>query len=163
MIEQLNIDNSQTPEKFQHLTHEALTFLVSNLRALDQLEQEIYDRFELLKTLRTSPNQVHPNEEEVWEEYAQRCKAIIEPISAKPYKDTSRSFGAPTAYAYLSYPDTKVTFIMKSATRAVVETRYEYGLEKKEQFVLKKEENGWKIDSKKYGFPDEDSWWKDNL
>lgn len=163
MIEHLHIDNSQTPEKFQHLTNEVLTFLVSNLLALDKLEQEIYDRFEVLKTLRTSPNQVHPDEEAVWEEYAQRCRDLIEPISAKPYKDTSRSFGKPTAYTYLSYPDTKITFIMKSAPRAVVEIRYEYGLAKKEQFVLKKEENGWKIDSKKYGFPDEDTWWKDSL
>jgi hypothetical protein len=162
MIEKLNIDASQTPEKFRYLTNEVLEFLVGKLLIIDQLEQEIYERYEVIQTLRTSPNQAHPGEKGLWEEYAQRCKAIIAPISIKPYND-SRSLGKPTAYEYLNYPDTKIIFIMKSANRAVIETQYEYGIGKKEKFVLKKDENGWKIDTKKYGFSGEDTWWKDNL
>jgi hypothetical protein len=52
---------------------------------------------------------------------------------------------------------------MKSENRAVVETYFEHGIAKKEQFVLKKDNNSWKIDTKKYGFPDEDKWWKDEI
>lgn len=162
MIEKLNIDLSQTPEKFQDLGHEILDFLIGKLLLIDALEQEIYDRYQVLEEKRASPNQTHPDEEDLWDEYAQRCKEIIAPISIKTYND-SRSFGKPTAYKYLSYPDTKISLIMKSENRAVVETYFEHGIAKKEQFVLKKDNNSWKIDTKKYGFPDEGKWWKDEI
>lgn len=162
MIEKLNIDVSQTPEKFQQLANELLDFLINKLLLIDALEQEMYERYEVLEAKRTSPNQTHPNEEDLWDEYAQRCKEIIAPISTKPYNN-SRSFGKPTAYEYLSYPNTKISLIMKSENRAVVETFFEDAIAKKEQFVLKKDSTGWKIDSKKYGYPDEDKWWKDEI
>jgi hypothetical protein len=41
------------------------------------------------------------------------------------------------------------------ANRAVVKSLFDRGVDKKEQFVLKKNDDGWKIDTKKYGFPDE--------
>lgn len=162
MIEKLNIDVSQTPEKFQQLANELLDFLIGKLLVIDALEQEIYERYQILEAKRISPNQTHPDEEDLWDEYAQRCKEIIAPISTKPYND-SRSFGKPTAYEYLSYPNTKISLIMKSENRAVVETFFEDAIAKKEQFVLKKDNNGWKIDTKKYGYPDEDKWWKDEI
>lgn len=162
MIEKKNIDVSQTPEKFQQLANELLDFLIGKLLVIDALEQEIYDRYQILEEKRISPNQTHPDEENLWDEYAQRCKEIIAPISTKPYND-SRSFGKPTAYEYLSYPNTKISLIMKSENRAVVETFFEDAIAKKEQFVLKKDTTGWKIDTKKYGYPDEDKWWKDEI
>lgn len=159
----MNIDTSQTPEKFQSQAGAVIDFLLEQLKALDQLEQEIHDRYELLTSQREVANQTHPDEEGLWEEYAERSTAIISPISTKPYTDNSRSFGQPTKYAYLAYPDTRILFLMKSANRAVVEMQYEYGITRKEQFVLKLENNTWKIDAKKYGYPDEDSWYKDDL
>lgn len=75
----------------------------------------------------------------------------------------SRSFGKPTKYEYLTYPDTKIKFIMKSANRTVIETEYQYGSGRKHQFVLKKDGENWKIDTKKYGFPNEKTWYKDEL
>ena len=162
MIEKKNIDVSQTPEKFQQLANELLDFLIGKLLVIDALEQEIYDRYQILEEKRISPNQTHPDEEDLWDEYAQRCKEIIAPISTKPYND-SRSFGKPTAYEYLSYPNTKISLIMKSENRAVVETFFEDAIAKKEQFVLKKDNTGWKIDTKKYGYSDEDKWWKDEI
>lgn len=162
MIDKLNIDLSLTSEKFQHLAHEILGFLIGKLLLMDALEQEIYDRYQVLEEKRASPNQAHPDEEDLWDEYAQRCKEIIAPISTKRYND-SRSFGKPTAYEYLGYPSTKISLIMKSENRAVVETYFEHGIAKKEQFVLKKDNTGWKIDTKKYGFPDEKKWWKDEI
>jgi indole-3-glycerol phosphate synthase len=92
MTEKLNIDLSQTPEKFEDLGHEILDFLIGKLLLIDALEQEIYDRYQVLEEKRASPNQTHPDEEDLWDEYAQRCKEIIAPISIKTYND-SRSFG----------------------------------------------------------------------
>ncbi len=162
MIGKLNIDLSQTSEKFQHLAHEILEFLIGKLLLIDALEQEIYDHYQVLEEKRVSPNQTHPDEEDLWDEYAHRCKEIIAPISTKRYND-SRSFGKPTAYEYLGYPTTKISLIMKSENRAVVETYFEYGIAKKEQFIVKNDNNGWKIDSKKYGYPNENKWWKDEI
>ena len=161
-IQELTIDTSQTPEKFWHLKDEIVGFLLDKLQEINTLEQEIFKRSEKLKNP-DEPNQVQPGEDELWEEYASRCKEILVQICLNPSEDGSRSFGKPAKYDYLSYPDTKFTFIMKSANRAVIETLYVYGIERKEQFVLKKDKENWKIDTKKYGFPDEDTWYKDDL
>lgn len=162
MIEKFKIDTSPTPGKFQHLANEVLEFLLRNLQALDRLEQEIYERHQVLASERSAPNQVHPGEDDLWDEYAQRCTEIIAPISIKPYTDT-RSFGQPTKYAYLNFPGTKITVTIKSTNRAVVEALFESAIAKKEQFVLRKVEDGWKIDTKKYGYQDEATWYKDEL
>lgn len=157
----MNIDKSQTLEKFLHLTDEVLGFLIRNLESLNKLEQEIFERSEALKNPEQR-NQVQPGEKELWAEYGLRYNQIIASISMKP-SEGGGSFGKPAKYDYLSYPNTKIICIMKSANRAVIEMYYEYGIEKKEQFVLKKEGDSWKIDTKKYGFPDEDTWWKDEI
>ncbi|MBL7707252.1 MAG: hypothetical protein JNM21_17025 [Taibaiella sp.] len=162
MIENLKIDISPTPGKFQHLANDVLEFLLRNLQALDRLEQEIYGRHQVLASERPSPNQVHPGEDDLWDEYAQRCTEIIAPISVKPYTDT-RSFGQPTKYEYLNDPGTTITVTVKSMNRAVVEALFESAIAKKEQFVLRKMEDSWKIDTKKYGYQDETTWYKDEL
>ncbi len=159
MLEKMNIDSSQTPEKFQYLKDEILDFLIDKLEELNNLEQEIFERSRALKNP-AAPNQLQPGEKELWTEYKLRYKEITTPISLKQ-PEGGGSFGKPTKYDYLNCPDTKIIFIMKSADRAVVETQYEYGLKKKEQFVLKKIGESWKIDTKKYGFPNEEKWMKD--
>lgn len=161
-IKDLNIDASQTPEKFLHLKDEVVEFLVDKLQEINMLEQEVFKRSEKLKNP-NEPNQVQSGEDELWTEYASRYREILVQICLNPSEGGSRSFGKPAKYDYLSYPDTKITFIMKSANRAVVETEYAYGIAQKEQFVLKKDIDNWKIDTKKYGFLDEDTWYKDEL
>lgn len=160
--QKLSLDTSQTSEKFLHLADEITRFLTDILQELHTLEQEIYERNELLMNP-DEPNQLQPGEKELWAEYKQRRKEITDPVSLNPSDEGSRSFGKPTEYEYLSYPDTKITFIMKSANRAVIETEYQYGIGRKHQFVLKKDGENWKIDTKKYGFPNETTWYKDEL
>lgn len=162
-VKDLNIDISQTSEKFQYMATEIVDFLLSNLQKLDKIEDEIFKRYEALKAKRTSPNQVHSDEESLWAEYAQRCEKIIRSIGMENYDGSSRTFENPTKYHYFNDPQTKITFIMKSENRAVVETEFEAGIRKKEKFTLKKEESSWKIDTKKYGFPDEDKWSIDEI
>lgn len=161
MIGNFEIDNSQTPEKWQYLTTEVLEFLTEIMRSLDDLEAEIYKRHQFLSEGDFS-NEAPEDEDELWEEYFRRCHEIIAPISTKPYKD-NRSFGNPTQYQYLNDPKTKITLLIKSDSRATVEFQFDKGISKKEQFILKKDNDRWKIDTKKYGFPDEATWRKDEL
>jgi hypothetical protein len=161
MLEKMNIDVSQTPEKFQHLTSEILGFLIDKLEALNKLEQEIFERSRTLKNP-AALHQLQPGEKELWTEYKFRYKEITNPITLKP-AGGGGSFGKPAKYDYLNYPDTKIIFIMKSTDRVVVETQFEYGIKKKEQFVLRKKNDGWKIDTKKYGFLSENKWMTDEL
>ena len=161
-IKELNIDTSQTPEKFLNLKDEIIAFLIDSLQEINSLEQEVFKRSEKLKNP-NEPNQVQPGEAELWNEYASRHKKILDQIAINASLGGSRSFGEPAKYNYLSDPDTKFSFIMKSANRAVIETMYENGITKKEQFVVKKENENWKIDSKKYGFSNENTWYKDEL
>ena len=158
-----NVDSNHTPEKFQHFKDELISFLTDNLLKLDALENEIFQRHEVLKSQRSSPNQSHPDEESLWDDYFERCKAIINPISVSNSNEISRSFGNPSQYHYLLRPNTKMFFIMKSDNRAVIETHFEVGVQKKEQFVIKKIDEIWKIEGKKYNFPDETTWYKDEL
>lgn len=161
-VEKLNINTSHTQEKFLHMTNKILGLLINKLQEINSLEEEI---FELSKSLKNpnAPNQVQPGEKELWAEYKKRRSQITNPISLNQSNDGSRSFGKPTKYAYLSYPDTQVLFIMKSANRAVVEIVYEYGIKRKDQFVLKKDGEKWKVYTKKYGFQDEPTWYKDEI
>ena len=161
-VEKLNIDTSQTSEKFLHLTDEILDFLINILLEINTLEQEIFERSSSLKNPK-EPNQLQPGEKELWAEYKKRRKEITNPISLNHSDEGSRSFGKPTKYEYLNYPDTQIYFIMKSANRAVVEIIYESGMKKKDQFVLKRDAENWKLDTKKYGFPNDSTWYKDEL
>jgi hypothetical protein len=156
------LSTSPTPEKFQHLTEEIIDFLIPKLQQLDTLEQEIYNRHQILQSPRISSNQEHPDEEGLWDEYFQRCKEILAPIILKHYTDT-RSFGNPPQYDYLNDVNTTITLTIKSESRAVIEAVFERGIAKKEQFILIKDDDSWKIDAKKYGFPDEKTWHKDEL
>jgi hypothetical protein len=162
MIENLHVDKSQTPEKFQYLTADVLNFLAGTMQALDALEKEIYKRHQLLQSERTVPNQIHEDEDSLWEDYFQRCEKIIAPASTKPYKDT-RTFGNPAHYDYLNDTATKITLLVKSADRATVEFMFDSGIAKKEQFVLKRDGDRWKIDTKKYGYPGDPTWRKDEV
>lgn len=158
----INIDSSETLEKFKHNTKEILDLLIGKLVELHKLEQEIFNRSQALKNP-NEPNQVQPGENELWEEYRYHRKLITVPICLNPHDGGSCLFGKPTKYEYLTYPNTKISFIMKSANRAVVEAQYEYGIKKKEQFALKKDDEGWKIITKKCGFQNEAGWFKDEL
>lgn len=162
IIQRLEVDLSPSPVKYQGLSKEVLLVLIKNLQALDRLEKEIYQRSLELKNPK-EPNQMQPGEAELWKEYASRYVELSSPMCLKPVDQGSRSFGEPSKYDYLSYPDTKLVFLMKSLKRAVVEVHYEYGAESKEQFVLKKDGDDWKIEGKKYGFPGEEKWYKDEL
>ena len=161
-VNKLNIDSVQTNEKFLHLKNVIVISLVENLEKLNVLEKEIFERSKLLKNP-NEPNQVQPGEKELWEEYKQRRIKITDFISTKNSETRTNSFGKPTKYEYINYPETKMIFLMKSKNRAVIEIYYEYGIKGKEQFVMKKIEEEWKIDSNKYGFQSEEKWYKDEL
>lgn len=162
IVKMINIDASETLEKFHHHTKEVLDLLMGRLIELHKLEQEIFDRSQKLKDP-NEPNQVQPGENELWEEYRYRRKLITASICLNPHEGRSYMFGKPTKYEYLTYPETKISFIMKSVNRAVVEAQYEYGIKKKEQFVFTKEDESWKLVTKKYGFQNEAKWHKDEF
>ncbi|GAA4842986.1 hypothetical protein [Algivirga pacifica] len=158
----LNIDSSQTTEKFLHLSKEVIEFLIENLIKLHELEQEIFERSQKLQNP-AEPNQLQAGEKELWDEYKKRHGELISAFSMSSNMERGSSFGKPTKYEYLLNPDTKFLFIMKSALKAVVETQYEEGIIRKDQFILKKDKDGWKVNSKKYGFLNDSTWYKDEL
>lgn len=158
----LPIDVSQTKEKFLSYSTEVMEFLVPNLLKLHELEQEVYERSQKLKNP-AEPNQVQPGEQELWAEFEQRHGELIATFSTTANMPGGTSFGKPTKYEYLTKPDTKFTFIMKSAKKAIVETQQAANGSLKEQFVLKRHEKSWKVTAKNYGFKNDTSWYSDDL
>jgi hypothetical protein len=157
MIEKLNIDMSQTSEKFQHINKEILIVLIEKMEKLDKLELEMFEK--------TSPSEIGFDLRELWKTYGQSCEEIIAPIRIKPNTNNLRSYGKPLKYEYLSNTSTKIEFIMKSAKLAVIEFHFEAipGSYKYEQFTFKNIENEWKIDSKKCCFSKKSKWMIDEI
>lgn len=153
----LNIDDSQTSERFKHLRNEILNQLLEKLNLLDKLELEMH--------IKTSPNLTGVDIMDLWKDYDNRCQQIIESISLNHVKSNMRSYGEPPKYVYFNKQSTKVFFVMKSENKAIIETEYELGLglKRKEQFTLKKDLNIWKIETKKCSFTKQNKWMVDEV
>lgn len=162
LTQKYDIDTSQVTEKYTVLTGEILVLFINILNQIHNLEKEIFEKYEKLKNPK-EPYQTQPGEKELWEEFKEKRKEIIYKVSIKPNDIGSLSFGNPTKYEYLNYPDTKIKLSLKSSKRAVIETYFEDGIKQKEQFILRNQDGNWKFDIKKYGFQSEDKWYKTDL
>ena len=72
-----------TPEKFQPMAEELVPPLLELLRARNDLEREIQERFQALEAekpaLGIPKNQVHPDDPALWEEYRRRYLELVQP------------------------------------------------------------------------------------
>ena len=155
----LEINTSQTPKNLCHLANEIITFLVESLQKIDLLDKEVFERNEVLLNP-DKPNLIQPGEMELASEYIERRKTITDSISSKSQEDFGYLPGNPSRYDYLNDSVIKIDFIMKSNNRAVIEIEYEYFTKRKDQFVIKKVGNNWKIDSRNLLLSREDGWKK---
>ncbi|MCT4615110.1 MAG: hypothetical protein N4A49_09590 [Marinifilaceae bacterium] len=103
----LEIDLNQTPEKYQISSNEILEYLISHLIELDNLEKEIYNISQKLFN-HEEPYQIQDGENEIWDEYRQRHNKITTSVYLKLNDEQVNSFGEPSKYNYLNYPDTKI-------------------------------------------------------
>ena len=147
----MNIDISQTPEKFQYMKDEIIPILVEFLKKLTNLE----DEYQVLINKKSSKSALF------WEEYKEKYKEIISPICTQKLMDRgyARSLSEPATYAYINAASSKIDFIMKSAKKITIETHFAHGVDKKHQFSIIQTLDGWKIDSLKYGFEGETNWY----
>ncbi len=153
----LEIDTSKTSEKFVCNAEEIVSFLLEKLRLLHNLEQDFYEKHQNM------PNANKASQFRLFfKKYNEQRKNIIDKFCTNPIAESS-SLAKPTSYEYVNDTNTQIVFIMKSAKKAIVEIYYESGIAKKDQFTLKKVDNEWKIDGKKYGFQGESTWSKDDL
>ena len=143
LYESVNVD--ETPEKFRHFKDEIIGLLLPALQKLCQLEKEIS---------KTSIN------DDSWKEYKRHYAEIITPIGTESLLTQRGIAGAietPAKYDYPGKKCKKISFIMKSPKKAVVEIYYE---RKSDQFIFVNTEEGWKLNEKKYSFSD-GTWYKD--
>ena len=161
-ITKFTVDTSNTPEKFKEFTQETIDFLIPTLVRFNDLEREICARSEALKNP-YQPNQVQPREDELWAEYSQRHNDLLREVMIEPEFNRSLAFGIPTRYDYLYRPDLQLFITQKSEQRATLDFHYTLGITRYEQFVVKKENNQWKLASKKYRFSPDDSWRRDDI
>lgn len=147
----MNIDLSQTPEKFHHMKDEILPILVELLKKLTELEEKYA----------ITMNKNSSNSERLWAEYQEKYKEIILPICTEKLisRGYARSLSEPATYAYINAASSKIDFIMKSAKKITIETHFAHGVDKKHQFSIIQTLDGWKIDSLKYGFEGETNWY----
>lgn len=157
-----------TPDKYVENADELITLLVDFLRKLNLLEEEIFMRSVKLDEAKYKAGvQSHiegPGQKELWKEYHTRFAEIAENYCTTELLDRgfSGSFSSSTEYGYID-KNCQLIFTMKSANRAVIETRFSAGVEKKHQFVLKHTEEGWRVSAKSYGFRNDKTWHKDSI
>ncbi len=155
-----------TPEKYRPMAAEILPPLLELLRARSALEGEIWERSYTLRkafiAAGGSPNQLPPGTMEIDREFRSRYLALAQPrcVPGLLKYGAAGSYGRPTKYGYLDTdPDCGLFFTMKTAKKAVVETRYSNGaLRCKHRFTLKPDGGGWLIAKIEYGYQDEDTW-----
>ena len=157
-----------TPEKYEKTADELIAFLLEFLGELNQLEEEIYIRDEKLvenKYKEGIPRHiVAPGSKELFAEYKERFGELAKDrcTAALLAQGYAGSYGNPTKYGYIN-GDFQLIFTMKSAKRAVIETRHYGGIEMKHQFVLKLTDEGWRVSERKYGFGNKTTWYKEGI
>lgn len=162
----VNIAVQETPEKLRAMAEALVPSLLELLRARSALEDEIDARCKELDKAKLAAgiayNQAAPGEPALWAEYRRRYLALVENRCVPGFLKygAANSFGRPAKYAYLDdSAECLATVIMKSAKKAVVETCYANGYQKKRhRFTLKLTESGWLISKVEYADFDEVSW-----
>ena len=160
---------NEASEKFKDRQDEICGLLFDLLRKINVIEKETFERSEELKRKKAElgipKHQVGPGEEELWDEYEERLGDAVKPdctekLLAKRY---GGSYGSPQKYGYIDGECT-AKFIMKTAKRAVVETRFKHGTDHMHKFVIRDVDGKWLVDEVYYGFAsDPDKWYSDNI
>lgn len=157
---------NEANEKFKDKQAEICELLLELLRKVNALEKEIYERNEELEKKKEKlgiESEFTPEDKELWAEYKKCLGEILKPYCTENlYKNCGGSFGSPQKYGYID-GECKVNFIMKSAKKAVVETHYKSGIDKKHKFVFKNIDDKWLLCEVYYGFENEDSWYSDSV
>ncbi|CEK36574.1 hypothetical protein UMC2_34441 [[Clostridium] sordellii] len=167
---QLNIkfNTNSTPEKYQEMKYELIPILINLLDEISILESTFIKKEEELESekikLGIPSHQTHPRDKDMWKEYKQKYRELIEGICTEELIEYgfANSMGDPGEYDYLK-TGCELFFIMKSSKRAIIEIHFEEGISKKHQFILRKIDDNWKVSDKKYGFTGEKTWYKDNI
>lgn len=157
-----------TPEKFEKMADELIPFLVDFFRELNELEIEVNTRYNKLTDnkykLGIQRHMEAPGAKELRKEHTVRFGEIAKDRCTEEllHQGYAGSWSNPPEYGYID-GDCQITFTMKSAKRAVIETIHYIGTEKKHQFVLKLTDDGWRVSEKKYGFKNSTTWYKDTI
>lgn len=158
-----------TSPKYEKKADEIIKPLFDLLKKLTLLEEEIFERDETLEEekeeLNIPEHQVHPEWENLMEEYYDRYTELIEGrVSDKLLsKGYANSCGLPSNYSYAKEDDFEVELTMKSEKLATVIIDYIDVTEMRQKFVLRLSDNNWLIDEKYYGFGGEDKWYSDRI
>ena len=143
-----------TPEKFQPMAEELVPPLLELLRARNDLEREIQERFQALEAekpaLGIPKNQVHPDDPALWEEYRRRYLELVQPrcVPGLLKYGAAGSCGKPARYDPLfEDPEGQVIF---TTCKKSWEACY--------RFTLKPFEDGWLIAGVEYRLGGESGW-----
>ncbi len=167
-ISKIEINSDNTKEKYKSMKDELVYLLINLLCNLCLLEEEIFVRNQKMEDDKLKAgiptNQTAPGFKELWLEYQERYKKFIIPVCTSDLikRGYAKSIGNPAKYAYLNN-ECKIYFIMKSKSRAVIEIYFFYGINQKNQFVIKKIDDSWKLSEVRYGFANKTNWYIDHI
>ena len=158
-----NIQVVDTPEAYRPMAEQLVPPVLGLLKSLSDLETEIFRRSQGLDAQKQAQgipsHQVAPGWKDLMTEYHNRIYDLASPLCTEKLlsKGYGRSYGSSPCYGYLD-GDCQIFFTMKSAKRAVIETKYHESIDKAHQFVLRPEGDGWKLDAVSYRYSDDKTW-----
>lgn len=160
----IKINTLNTPDKFCDMADEIVPPLVEVLRNVNNLREEMHKRY--LKLKKSQPGGIyspieHPEAPVLWQEYRERYHAIFDPHCTKKFLarrlDCCQSLGN-AEFSHLETAAAEVSFLMKSKSKAIVVVYKEQEYQFNYRFILRLEDDIWKIDEAAFQYPNDEKW-----
>lgn len=153
-----------TPDKYIDKQHDIVPKLIKLLQDICLLEDETFTQQEIYDSEKPSlglENHIeHPKSRELFYAYKKRYEELLQNLCTEELisRGYAQSFRRPAKYSYINTNCT-LYFSMKTEKKAEVQIFYEDNT-RKDKFVFRPFEDGWKIAEMYYGFTRDNSFYK---
>ncbi len=163
------VEITDTPEKFAGMCEVVAPVLLNLLSALADAEKKAHEDFAAMEAekpaLGLQPHEAHPKFLEFWSGYRETLAPLLEPACSE--KLLKRGFGGHCgSHAKFAYINEKcrISFTMKTAKKAVIETEFANGtLDMYHRFTMKQSGDRWIWDDLQYSLDGKKSWSNDSI
>lgn len=164
-MDNIQIDTLDTPEKLCPMADEIVPHLATILRDVAELRELMTKKLHKLQESKPDGRYsriAHPDTPALWQEYKNRYHGLFDPHCTEKFLkrriDCCQSLGD-RDFSALDTDDAKVSFRMKSKTKAIIVVYAENNThQQNHRFTMRLEGDTWKIDEVAFQYSLEEKW-----